>query len=352
MKVGILTFHWAANHGAVLQSYASYKYLKNNFDIEDVKIIDYLPREREITLKNALRPHYPWVILSRLHAWRKEQNIKHFRQRFDFTSRYISNQQLVDNPPDVDLLICGSDQIWNPSYAKFGEGKPTPVYFLNFGKKECKKIALSVSFGCTEYPEKVAQLVMPYIRSLDAISVRENSGIDILRRMGIDNALVTADPTALLSREQYSELCNNSFKNFTPYTALCILRKQDKKTKKKIKGLLSFYNNKVVNIEKMSITNWLSGIKDAKIVVTNSFHCVMMCLKLHTPFVVVTENGSLAGMNDRLYTLLEKFNLQDRIINDENQTITFNEIDWKEIDEIMESYALTLKNYLSSVIEL
>ena len=352
LKIGILTFHWAANHGAVLQTYASYSFLKTNFDIEDIKVIDYLPHKREITLRNALRPHYPSVIISRINTWIKENKIKSFREKLSFSKRYYSNQELIDNPPEFDILFCGSDQIWNPSYAKSGEGKPTPVYFLNFGKAGCKKIALSVSFGCIEYPTDVMNIVAPHIKKLNAISVRENSGLEILQKLGVEKAVITADPTSLLSTKEYQELCAEKVFSKTPYIGLCILRKQAKQTKKLIKSITSKFDEKVIDIEKMSMENWLAGIRDAKVVVTNSFHCVMMCLKLHTPFVVVTENGSLSGMNDRLYTLLEKFNLQDRIIHYENQAIIFNEIDWKEIDEIMESYALTLKNYLSSVIDL
>lgn len=351
MKIGILTFHWAANHGAVLQTYASYCYLKETLGIDDVKIIDYLPKSREINLKNALKPNYPRVILSRIATLNKENQIKSFRKNFTLTNRYYSNKQLIENPPDCDVLLAGSDQIWNPSYALYGEHGPTPVYFLNFGKKGCKKIGLSASFGCSEYPDNAYGVIKQHINNFDAISVREKTGIDILKKMGIDNAEVVSDPTSLLEREKYLQLCAEVKKADKPYTAVCVLRKQNKQTRKVIAKTVSFIGNKTVNIEKKSIENWLSGIRDANFVVTNSFHCVMMCLKLHTPFAVVLEKGKLAGMNDRFGTLLKHFDLEKCIVSRAQDAENINKnFDWDKIDCLMESYSLTLKNFLKTQI--
>ena len=351
MKIGILTFHWAANHGAVLQSYASFCYLKEKLQVEDVKIIDYLPKRREINLKNALKPHYPQVMISRIASLIKENRIKTFRKKFVLTSRYYSNRELIENPPDCDILLAGSDQIWNQSYTLCGEQGPTLVYFLNFGKEGCKKIGLSASFGCVEYPDNAYLLIKEHIYNFDAISVRENTGIDILKKIGVDNAIVAADPTSLLERDEYLKLCSKINKSEKCYTALCILRKQERKTKKVIEQVVSMLGNKVINIEKQSIENWLAGIRDANYVVTNSFHCVMMCLKLHTPFAVVLDDGKSAGMNDRFITLLNHFNLENCIImgkeDIEKREIDF---DWKKIDVSMENYASTLKNFLKTQI--
>ncbi len=349
MKIGILTFHWAANHGAVLQTYSSYYYLKNIFNAGDVEIIDYLPKKREINLKNALRPKRPRVILAMLGALRKERRLKEFRSILPLTRRYYCNKELISSPPDMDLLIAGSDQIWNPSYVMYGEGGPTPVYFLNFGTPKCKKIALSVSFGCTEYPNNAKEIVKPYVLEFDKISVRENTGLNILENFGVKDAVVTADPTALLTREHYLSLCGDSEK-CRKYTAVCFLRKKQKQTRKNVNNLLNRMGNAVVNIEKKSMQGWLSGIRDASMVLTDSFHCVMMCLKLHTPFIVIKAEGGSAGMNDRLYTLLEHFGLTSRIISSKESVDLDEVFDWNKIDIIMENYSRSLKEYLRDAI--
>ncbi len=351
MKIGILTFHWSANHGAVLQTFATQEYLKKNH-LSEVEVINYYPKKFEYSLLKALYTRKLRLIPSRIKELIKNNRINKFRSNLNLTKRYYSSRQLFGHPTNYDIIFCGSDQIWNPNYVLHGEQGPTAVYFLDFAKKKTKKASLSASFGCTEYPENVKKIIKPYVEKLDFISVREKTGINILEKMGINNAVHTADPTSLLSREEYLELCSGISNKNSSYVALCILRKQARKNKELIKNILSLCNVKTVNIKNKSMEKWLSGMRDAKMVVTNSFHCVMMCLKLHKPFVVITETGALAGMNDRLFSLLEHFNLEGCIISDLEQVDKIKDIqfDWLKIDEDMNSYADTLKTYLNQVI--
>lgn len=354
MKIGILTFHWGANHGAMLQAFASAKYLQSKN--ADVKIIDYYPVNQELNLKNVLKIMSPRAVLNKLSAYRKEKKLASFRNNLPLTERYYTNQQLMDNPPDCDVLITGSDQVWNPYFIQHGEGtnKVTPVYFLNFGKEGCKRIALSVSFGCTEYPETASEIAKPFIEEFNAVSVREKTGLKILEKMGIDGAVITADPTSLLTQKDILELCRNIPENSSGNTAMCILRKQSKETQKVIEILLaSVSNGNAVNIERMPMEQWLANIRDAKFVVTNSFHCIMMCLKLHTPFAAVVETGTLAGMNDRLFTLLEHFELTDLIVSQQNtdfNRVASKAVDWTSVDKAMEKYTESLVKYIDTAV--
>ncbi len=348
MKIGIITFHWGANHGAMLQAYASAKYLQN--ENTQVQIIDYYPKNQELSLKNALKPSHPAVMLEKFAAYKKEKKVAPFRKKLPLTQRYYTNKELVCNPPDFDVLLTGSDQVWNPYFIMHGEGQnvTTPVYFLNFGKEKCKKVALSVSFGCSEYPEAAGKVAKPLIEAFDYISVRENTGLKILEAMGIEKGVVTADPTSLLTAGDILELCENVPKQ-KGFVAKCILRKQSPETVELINSLVAEKNmGGGVDIEKESMENWLSGIRDSAFVVTNSFHCVMMCLKLHTPFAAVVESGAKAGMNDRLFTLLQHFSLTDLIVSDKSaiKDIVNKEIDWAFIDAQMKSYAKSLADYL------
>ncbi len=350
MKIGIITFHWGANHGAMLQAFASAKYLQSKG--ADVKVIDYYPVNQELSLKNALKISHPKVMLEKISAYKKEKTVAPFRKKLPLTQRYYTNQQLIDNPSDFDVLVTGSDQVWNPYFIQHGEGtnQTTPVYFLNFGKENCKKVALSVSFGCSEYPEKAAEIAKPFIDVFDAVGVREKTGIKILENMGVEGAVITADPTSLLKNEDILELCKDIPQSTVPYTAKCILRKQSEETLAVINAIVSACDNKnTIDIERMSMEHWLAGIRDAKLVVTNSFHCIMMCLKLHTPFAAVVESGTKAGMNDRLFTLLEHFGLTDLIVADKNtdfNAVVSKAIDWEKVDNAMNTYARSLIDYL------
>ena len=352
MKIGIITFHRATNHGAVLQTYASQKYIREHLGF-DAEVIDYWPQKRELILRNVFSLNRPKIMIDRLKKYSKEKKIAFFRVRnIHMSKRYYSNEQLKNECKDYNVLICGSDQIWNPSYFLHGDGRNivTPVYFLNFGGENVKRIALSVSFGCTEYPRDVGEKAKCFIEKFDAISVRENTGIDILNGLGINDVVVTADPTSLLEQNEYLELCNGFAVSGKPYVALSMLRSQNKRVKRIVKKISSLNSvEKSINIVNNSIEEWLAGIRDAEYVITNSFHCVMMCLKLHTPFFVVNEKAGLQGMNDRFYTLLSLFDMTDRIIEkmpDNAFDIPNEIIDWVKVDKRMREYSDLLKKFL------
>ena len=97
-----------------------------------------------------------------------------------------------------------------------------------------------------------------------------------------------------------------------------------------------------------TMQGWLSNIKHAEYVITDSFHCVVMCLKLHKPFVVVTEQQGNVGMNDRLYTLLNRLGLSAQIYYKVDVPIcTFDwNYDWTIVDTKLKSYSLIGENFL------
>ncbi|MBQ6848462.1 MAG: polysaccharide pyruvyl transferase family protein [Clostridia bacterium] len=344
MKIGILTFHWGANHGAILQTYALSRYLQQQG--AEVEVIDYYPKNLELTFYNALRAIRPGAVLRKCKELRKEKCLKDFRTRLPRSKRYYTNAELQKADLPYDVLITGSDQIWNPSFLRYGEGKVTPVYFLNFGGDNVKKLSVSASFGCHSYPEECKALAAPLLREFDGISVRENTGLDILASMGIENACVTADPTALLPGDAYRELC--SAESDANGVSTFILRKQTAETNALLHKICrAFTIDKPVDIDLRSIPDWLAAIRDSRLVVTNSFHCVMMCLKLHTPFAVLLETGTMAGMNDRFVTLLAAMGLSDRIVyREEDIPNVAKEIDFSAVDAAMDRYAGTLREYL------
>ena len=349
MKIGILTFHWGANHGAVLQTYALSKYLHQQLGAE-VEIIDYCPKNLELSWKNAFRARRPSVWLRKCKEMHKEKCLKDFRTRLPLSKRYYTNAELQNADLPYDVLITGSDQIWNPSFLRYGEGKVTPVYFLNFGGENVKKLSVSASFGCHSYPEECKALAAPLLRAFDGISVRENTGLDILASMGIEGGRVTADPTALLPGDAYRELC--SVQSDVHGVSTFILRKQTAETNALLHKICrAFTTDKPVDIDLRSIPDWLAAIRDSRLVVTNSFHCVMMCLKLHTPFAVLLETGTMAGMNDRFATLLGAMGLSNRIVCCEEDLANLStEIDFAAVDAAMDVYADTLKCYLKEYI--
>ena len=120
MNIGILTFHWSTNYGAVLQTYALQEYLKELG--HEVKIINYVPVKKSI--KNCFQYRNPINILNLLKELKKEQAFIPFRKKWlQLTKQYNSLSELQNDSPNLDVYICGSDQVWNPYFLAKGEKK-------------------------------------------------------------------------------------------------------------------------------------------------------------------------------------------------------------------------------------
>lgn len=340
MKIGILTFHWATNYGAVLQCYALQSYLKS--EGHAVEVINYKPHQYDDTLWSFIRCRKFLNIKEYLNNKRKEAAIEEFRaKRLKRSERVYTCAEIGKIAGRYDAIISGSDQVMNPGFLSSGDGKGviTPSYFLGFPFKG-KRIGYALSFGCVEYPENARRIASEYIKNFDVITVRENTGIDIVKSMGRDDATAAPDPTLLMPSEFYHELADRKVPGHAIYSFFIRhIAERTQAINRLFCGKDILWNN---DDGDYSLGGWLGKIKQAKFVVTDSFHCVVMCLKVHVPFAAVTEQAGNVGMNDRLYTLLDKLNLSDRIVCKDNiQSITsFPEagIAWKNVDLLLALY--------------
>jgi exopolysaccharide biosynthesis predicted pyruvyltransferase EpsI len=336
MKIGIITFHWATNYGAILQAYALQTYLKKSG--HDVFIINYRPKQHKKTLiKCFLTPHL-YLYFPRLKEFIKEQKLEKFRKKYlRETILYESLDELKTNSPELDIYICGSDQIWNPYFTTMGEGNSTSTYFLDFGSNEVIRIAYAVSFGCEDYPEKAETIAKKYIHNFNAISVRENSGIQIVTKLGFTNAIKLPDPTLLLSCDDYNFEIQNLLPN-EKRAVVYILRKETENIKSVVSHLQNDFRIDTIDesLNPDSVESWINKIRNSSLVITNSFHGMVFSLIFHVPFIIILSNGVSSGMNDRFYSLLSILNLEHRIsitYDIERLNVLLNEeIDWQEID--------------------
>src|SRR5690606_30753264 len=112
---------------------------------------------------------------------------------------YTGNDELKAQLPEADAFICGSDQIWN---SFFQNGKD-PAFYLNFVPDNKLKISYAASFAIDELADAVKPLVRENVMLLDAVGVRETSGVRILEDLGITGAEQVLDPVFLLDREHW-----------------------------------------------------------------------------------------------------------------------------------------------------
>lgn len=335
MRIGIITFHWAVNYGAILQTYALQTYLEKKG--HEVWIINYKPKKYDLNYKKLLSsPRTLFSIKSFYKERKKDKELQKFRDaKLNLTRRYFSTEELKNDPPNFDVYISGSDQILNPSFTLCGENKPTSAYYLDFGSESVKRIGYAVSFGCVEYPFKVKLIAEPLLKKFDFISVREITGINILKSMNYTKSDLSPDPTLLLDKIEYDKLIDEKETKIIYYNYVYILRKFNryKELEKQIDNIRYSDENEY------SISKWLANIKNANSVITNSYHGIIFCIKYNIPFIVLLDTKENIGMNDRFYTLLEKIGLIDRIISYDEINLIQKKIqkpiDWNTINDVI-----------------
>lgn len=339
MKIGILTFHWATNYGAILQAFALQAYLKSIG--HDVKIINYKPARYDDTLYYFFR--YRKFLQYRTYRCicRKESFLKSFRSRHLIqTQRFSKEQDLTVEASMYDILITGSDQVLNPFFLQSGERGGSTAYFLGF-TNTVKKISYAASFGCTEYPVHLREKIKSLLTSFHAISVREVTGQAIVASLGFKDVELVPDPTLLLSADSYKVFVTCAYDEH--YFAYMLHGEQAR-----LDGIVHKFDSKINKSTDECIENWLSNIYNSKGVITNSFHCVVFSLLFHKPFIVLLNQLENKGMNDRFYTILEKCGLISRISTYEefNQSLMNMSIDWDKVDKVIDEIRTIGKNFL------
>lgn len=308
MKIALLTIWHEGNYGAELQTYATIKILKQLG--HDVSLID-------IRLSDMQRMSWKGRIgclLSSLGPSSRKFN-DFWSDKFPLTRRYRSADELKQNPPDADVYVVGSDQVWNPEITQsFSE-----IFFLNFGPDSIRRVSFASSFGKENWGSYQTDVVRQLLKRFQAISCRENSGVHILKEtFGID-ATNVLDPTLLF--DDYAELTGEieevSTLAYYPLDNSPKLESYSESLAKRL-GLKTVNANWKTYIygsavwDRNSIGEWIRDIAQSKFVLTPSFHGLAMCLIYQRQFAVIVENKARAT---RMMSLLEQLDIQDRVFN-------------------------------------
>ena len=196
MKIKILTIHNIPNFGSVFQTYALARFLKKN-GYEDVEVVDYNPPYfKPHTLKAIIG-----LILNLGAYLRRKTKFKNFiKNNIPLTpSSFTTNDELKNSKIEADIIIAGGDQLWNV-YHDCGKDD---AYKLTFFKG--KKISYSTSMGQVNFPVNDLYDLASKIKDFSAISVREQSSVDLLHSVGL-KATSSVDPVYLLPASEYEQL--------------------------------------------------------------------------------------------------------------------------------------------------
>lgn len=358
-KVIILTLPLGNNYGGLMQAYAlqrvvselGYEVVTDRYACRNKtwkelllgvflpaknKLLEMLGNRVSVSDNNILRNKYLQNFINE-----NIRSVDFFRNH----SRPIKND--VDK---YDVFLVGSDQVWRKKYVN------VQSYLLSFLNHNLEKVFLSyaASFGCdniddwTKADKKVAKRMLPQFA---AISVREKSGIDILKKQfGIQSTCVL-DPTMLLKRDDYLNLDGiNKIEKRKKMLYCYILDFTEEKEaminfireKRGLNNIL-FISPKIDKFKKNlpsdytypSIAEWLSGFRDADYVFTDSFHGSVFSLLFGKQFVCFVNKTRGAT---RIESLFEMFNITDRLISSvhEYEEVSSSNIDYETVYSILE----------------
>ena len=334
-KVGLATC-FIDNYGACLQAYALQKKIKDcGFSCE---IINYLEPDgyEQDTFKHKLLKNKIFLNLASIirknykKVYPKKIAFDKFRKQYlKFGPKYYKSEDIFNVEHDYDACVCGSDQIWNPLLF----GGNDKVYFLDFVPKGKKRIAYAPSIGIDKFPAEHLPEFEQLISKFDFLSVREDSGKKIIEENTQSKAKVVLDPTLLLNGGEWSNIAQplnikkpyifcylfgereyigefvDYVKNKTNMQVVCIPF-----TKREETGDFK----KVYNAGPCEFL-WL--IKNAALVITDSFHATAFSINFNTPFYSLLRNtdNEEINMNSRIFNILEMTKLTDRLITPETK---------------------------------
>ncbi|MBO7657077.1 polysaccharide pyruvyl transferase family protein [Candidatus Saccharibacteria bacterium] len=332
MKVGLISIHSAHNYGSVLQAYALQEFLKK--ELGDVEIIDYRPEYFEKMYKifsfkiykdfhgffNKML-HLGWRILNLQARLRKKHKFDDFiRNNYIMTSkRYSKCEELKELGLKYDVVFVGSDQVWNTGITEGFDG----AYYLNFVSSNTVKASYAASIARSEIEKRYLNDYKQAVNAFDAISVREESGRKILKKILSKKISVNIDPTFLIDKKDWDNILQESSLNLSqePYIFTYVLQ-ENKELVKVVNAISENMGMRVVSIAKKKRyknetvisdagpEDFLYLIKNSTFVVTNSFHGAAFSAIYRKPCCVIPhlETGS------RMVDLYNRLGLSKRIL--------------------------------------
>ena len=371
MNIGVLTQPLKNNYGGLLQAYALQKVLEELghsaivLDRHKAKVSTY--RKVGVYFKNFLRGvfgekgliFFPNEDQIEFISQNTSQFIKENIKKTEIlSSEKMLKQEFSDRA--FNALIVGSDQVWRPKYSIIED------YFLGFVKteKNIKRIAYSASFGVDEweFSSRQTKNVRKLIKKFDAISVREDSGVDLCKRyLGVDVSQ-TLDPTMLLSIKHYRMLAlksgeQPSFGDLVVYILDdCYEKRTFVQTAANDLNLSPLYlmppklsretQRTIGKCIFPSVNHWLNAFLHAKFVITDSFHGCVFSILFNIPFMAIGNKDR--GLS-RFKSLLKQFRLEDRLIlSSDNISVPQlqRDIDWDGVNERREALRASSLEFL------
>ena len=363
MKIGIITWFLGGNYGTNLQAIALQYYLKTKG--HEVELLNFAPPRSSNNKKRDF--------LTRLFNQPEKYAMKYFANKFEkeisykkkkmettlnkfceFTNKIESVEDFIRECNAFDLLICGSDQIWNPNwYHRY--------YYADYPKIKARKISYAPSLGVNSISEEKVNEIERSLKSFDAISVRENIGAKLLSNISPIEPQVVVDPTLLLNANDWSKITSN--KSISDKYILSMFLTDNLRhwhaannfsKKKKLKHVvipycgISYLAGDQLYAD-AGIEEFLGLIKNADYVLTDSYHVMVFCLIFNRQFIPFQrfKEDKHTSQNSRIKNLLEIAGIQERLLQYGTRKIPeVKNINYKLVNRALQIEIKKSKDYL------
>jgi hypothetical protein len=372
MKIGIITYHFSENYGALFQAYALRQwFISQGHQAEFINYQpDYVEGGGAFNLSRPISKDNLKILFLKLISFKEhffgnmglKQGFDAFRSdKLGVSGRKFKRLEELENVLSIyDLIVCGSDQIWKPSEHHGVD----PVYYLDFPFKTPlpRRISYAPSFGTDQLNIEFHDVVSEAIRKLDGISVREKTGCNIVEGLTGMRPVCVPDPTLLLT--DYKTIMKSYPIKSSKHVFCYALRSREaigevaEVLAENLGAELYSPHNPHRRWREIGKTvypcpsQWLYLLNSAEYVVTNSFHGTALSILLRKPFVVVGLQGSKSEFNARVNNLLSMVGLESRFVQNVDKTNVnrlMNEIiDWDVVDRKVKALRESGVNYLQA----
>lgn len=346
-KVGTLTFHNCDNYGAVLQAYALQKVLLDmgmdteiiNYSRNNLVDVSQMFKTKTLTtLKGnpdkqlySVKEFFEMVFHGDGNSYDIHESFVKFRQKNFICSRPVNKKTIRKLENKYDYIIVGSDQVWN-----CGRVNLDTTYLLDFVSNDDKKISYAASFGINTVPKKYINTYKFLLSKFSRISVREEQGVNLVKKLTGKKAECVLDPTLLLDKNEWIKIADRNIGKHEHYILVYnlgesnrimeIANKLSKQTGFKVRYVRKQKSKTDSRVVKgVSPEKWIGLFYNADYIITNSFHGVVFSINFNKNFYAVkAEDRIRKAMQSRLENILNKVKLTNRYIS------SYSEIDLKE----------------------
>ena len=331
MKIGILTLSASDNCGSLLQAYALQKILSTRFGAE-VDVLDFrCEGSREMYDLFSRKPwKYPRKTLNNLLHFpsvsRHKRDYEDFRQNHMTMSRrrFSTAEELAEVSGGYDLVICGSDQVWNVNIPDFD-----PAYFLGWAG-DARRVAYAPSLGGCDFSAFPDQaLLKQWLLEFSAMSTREQVGVDCVKDVTGLEIPIVPDPTLLMTPRQWQAIPGEPLVR-EPYIFYYSWAYEDDELNRVVQRYaesrgLAVYVIDAFKWPKLKPKDYgfrmapsggpqtfLNLMKYAEFAFVQSFHGVIFAYMMQRDFYLL-DNRPVGAMDNRLASILKLLNKEDRV---------------------------------------